>query len=374
MTPYSRQSINEEDIAAVVAALRDDILTGGAKVAQFEAEIASYIGVKYCVAVSSGTAALHTAYACAGIGEEDEIITSPLSFVATSNAALYVGAIPKFVDITFDGNIDIKKIEAAITPKTKAIVPVDYAGKPVDIKAITVIAKQHNLVVIEDAAHAFGSKIGNQFVGSVADITTFSFHPVKPLTTLEGGALVTNDKEIYEKALRFRSHGVEKKKVWNMDMVELGYNYRLSDVACALGLSQLNRIEHFITQRNEIADFYDEFFEKTALFFPIKISHPLRSSRHLYPIILDRSLWCAKEELFEACIAAGIGVQVHYKPIYQNSYYIKKFGKMKLPNCEDFYRSVLAIPCHQGVSITQAKEIAKTLLEILKPYEKGCRF
>jgi UDP-4-amino-4,6-dideoxy-L-N-acetyl-beta-L-altrosamine transaminase len=374
MIPYSRQEINADDIAAVVSALQDDILTGGNKVAAFEQKIADYLGVKYCIAVSSGTAALHTAYAVAGISEGDEVITTPLSFVATSNAALYVGAIPKFVDINFDGNINVSKIEAAISDKTKAIVPVDYAGKPVDIRSIMQIAKKHNLVVIEDAAHAFGSKFDDTFVGQSADITTFSFHPVKPFTTLEGGALVTNDKDYYEQALRFRSHGIVKKNVWNMDMVELGYNYRLSDVACALGMSQLNKLEHFIEKRNEIAAFYDEYFEKNPYFISLKLSKSLRSSRHLYPIILDRSMWCPKEDIFEACKAAGIGVQVHYKPIYQNSYYVKKFGKMRLSTCEDFYLAVLALPCHQGMSLDDAKMLADTFLALLEPYKLGCKY
>lgn len=198
MNPYSRQQIDEADIAAVVEVLRSDILTGGPKVAEFEARICEYVGAKHAVVFNSGTAALHAAYHALELGEGDEVITSPISFAATANAALYVGAKPVFVDVKFDGNIDENKIEAAITPNTKAIVPVDYAGNPVAIEVIMATAKKHGLKVVEDAAHAFGSMIGGVKVGLRADVTTFSFHPVKPLTTTEGGALVTDDAAVAE--------------------------------------------------------------------------------------------------------------------------------------------------------------------------------
>jgi UDP-4-amino-4,6-dideoxy-L-N-acetyl-beta-L-altrosamine transaminase len=372
MIPYSRQQIDESDIDAVVKALRGDILTGGEAVREFEAEIAAYTGAKHAVVFNSGTAALHAAYDALGIGEGDEVITTPLSFAATSNAALYVGATPVFVDIRYDGNIDETRIEAAITAKTKAIVPVDYAGNPVAIEAIMALANKHGLKVFEDAAHAFGSMIGEKKVGAFADVTTFSFHPVKPLTTLEGGALVTDDEAVAETARRFRSHGIERKQLWNMDMVALGYNYRLSDVQCALGRSQLARLEAFIEKREAIARYYDSALADSPYCFTIPIPKKTRSVRHLYPVLLDRSLWCSKEEIFMACQEAGLGVQVHYKPIYQHTYYKERFGTQRMEVAEEFYRAELSIPCHQGMDLDEARYVVESLLGILERYGKGC--
>lgn len=373
MNPYSRQVIDEADIKAVVAALREDILTGGGTVATFEKKIAEYTGVREAVVFNSGTAALHAAYHILGIGEGDEVITTPISFAATSNAALYVGARPVFVDVRFDGNINETLIEAAITEKTRAVVPVDYAGTPVAIEAINAIARKHDLKVIEDGAHAFGSMRGAQKVGAQADVTTFSFHPVKPFTTLEGGALVTDDPALAEAARRFRSHGIERGRLWNMDMVELGYNYRLSDVQCALGISQLEKLDGFLKKREEIAAYYDKAFAGHSLLFAPRLPEGIRSSRHLYPVMLDRTLWCSKEDIFQACREAGLGVQVHYKPIYQHSYYKKLFGPQRLDTAEDFYRAELSIPCHHAMGVEEAETVVKKVSEILEKYSGGCR-
>jgi UDP-4-amino-4,6-dideoxy-L-N-acetyl-beta-L-altrosamine transaminase len=374
LNPYSRQLIEDDDIKAVINALRQDILTGGKKVDEFEEAIAKYIGVKYCVVFNSATSALHGAYYCIGLDKGDEIITSPISFVATSNAALYLGAKPLFVDVRFsDGNIDERKIEEKITPHTKAIVPVDYSGNPVNIKTILEIAKRFNLKVIEDAAHAFGSMIGDKKVGSFSDISIFSFHPVKPFTTIEGGALVTNDEKIYKKAKLFRSHGIVKKDKWNMDMTGLGFNYRLSDVACALGLSQLKKIDRFIKTRNEIAQFYDESFKDFELCHPIKRQNNTLSSFHLYPILLDRTLWCAKEDIFDALRQKGLGVQVHYKPIYQNSFYKNLFGEQYFSNAEDFYKAELSILLHHAMDLDDAKNMVKILKNVLSFYQNSCK-
>ncbi len=373
MNPYSRQTIDETDIRAVTAALQSDILTGGSTVGTFEKKIAGYIGAKEAVVFNTGTAALHAAYHILGIGEGDEVLTTPISFAATSNAALYVGAKPVFVDVRFDGNINETLVEAAITENTRAIVPVDYAGTPVAIEAINALAKKHNLKVIEDAAHAFGSMRGDKKVGIDADVTAFSFHPVKPFTTLEGGALVTDDADLAEAARRFRSHGIERGRLWNMDMTELGYNYRLSDVQCALGISQLEKLDGFLKRREAVAAYYDKAFERHPLLFVPKLPEGVRSSRHLYPVMLDRSLWCAKEDIFQACLDAGLGVQVHYKPIYQHSYYKKRFGSQRLDTAEDFYRAELSIPCHHGMGIEEAETVVKTLSGILERYSGGCR-
>ena len=373
MNPYSRQVIDEADIQAVVAALKEDILTGGITVDRFEKKIAEYIGAKEAVVFNSGTAALHAAYHILGIGEGDEVVTTPISFAATSNAALYVGAKPVFVDVRFDGNINESLIEAAITEKTRAIVPVDYAGTPVAIDAINALAKKHNLKVIEDAAHAFGSVRGERKVGVDADVTAFSFHPVKPFTTLEGGALTTDDPALAEAARRFRSHGIERGRLWNMEMVELGFNYRLNDVQCALGISQLEKLDGFLEKREAIAAYYDQAFAGHPLLFTPKLPEGTRSSRHLYPVMLDRSLWCSKENIFQACKDAGLGVQVHYKPIYQHKYYKERFGSQRLDTAEDFYRAELSIPCHHAMGPEEAETVVKKLSEILEKYSGGCR-
>ncbi len=373
MIPYSKQSINEDDIAAVAEALRGDFLTGGKRVEAFENALGAYIGVKYVCVLNSATSALHVAYTCVDVGENDEIITTPITFAATANAALMCGAKPIFCDIKDDGNIDEEKIEALITPKTKAIVPVDFGGNPVAIEKIRVLCDKHKLPLIEDASHALGSEVGGQKVGTLADIAIFSFHAIKPITTCgEGGAIATNDEKIYEKAKLLRSHGIVKKQLWNSDMLTLGHNYRLSDVACALGESQLKRLDVFIEKRAKIARFYDEAFKNNPYFFTIGIPLHVKSSYHLYPILLDKSLWCSKEEIFEALHVKGIGVQVHYKPTYQFSHYKALFGDQSLLRTEAFYKAELSLPCHQEMSLEDASFVATTLLETLKNI-KGCK-
>ncbi len=373
MIPYSRQSIDEDDINAVIEALKSDFLTGGKKVEEFEQALAKYLDVKYVCVMNSATSALHVAYKSIGLDKDDEIITTPITFAATSNAALMCEAKPIFCDVKTNGNINEEKIENLITSKTKAIVPVDFGGNPVNINKIQEICKKHKLHLIEDCAHALGSEIDGQKIGTQADISIFSFHAIKPITTCgEGGALVTNNKELYEKAKLLRSHGIVKKQVWNSDMVELGYNYRLSDVASALGISQLKKLDYFIEKRAEIASFYNERFENNPYFFPIKPPLHVKSAYHLYPILLDRSLWCAKEDIFKELQAKGIGIQVHYKPTYQFSYYKKLFGDIKLHNTEEFYKAELSIPCHQEMSLEDANFIADTLLNVLARH-KGCK-
>ena len=210
-------------------------------------------------------------------------------------------------------------------------------------------------------------------MGAQADISIFSFHPVKPLTTLEGGAIATNDDELANLARLYRSHGITKKRLWNSDMSVLGYNYRLSDVACALGLNQLKRLDAMIARRNEIAAFYDEKFAKNPYFSTIKIPNGTTSSRHLYAILLFPQLWCAKEDIFAALYERGIGVQVHYKPTYKFSFYRDRYGEIALPNANEFYNAELSIPCHQGMSDADVKFVAENLLEILAKFDTGCR-
>jgi UDP-4-amino-4,6-dideoxy-L-N-acetyl-beta-L-altrosamine transaminase len=375
MIPYSCQSIDQHDIDEVVRVLQSSHLTQGKEVLLFEEAICDYIGCKHAITFNSATSALLAAYSVAGFAKGDEVITSPLSFVATSNMLLALDATPIWCDIKLDGNIDERLVEKLITPKTKAIVAIDFAGKPIAIETLHAIAKKHNLLLIEDASHAFGSAIDGKKVGTFSDMSIFSFHAIKPLTTGEGGCVVT-DNEAYATALKlFRSHGIVKKELWNSDMVSLGHNYRLTEFAAALGRSQLNRIDTFLDKREAIARYYDERFAGHKLFSTLKLGMNIRSSRHLYPILLMPSLHCVKEEIFTSLQERGLGVQVHYKPIYQNSYYKEKFGEVRLDVCEDFYRSELSIPCHQEMSMEDAKMVADTLLEILENFKhRGCSF
>ena len=375
MTPYSRQSIHQEDIDEVVRVLQSSHLTQGREVELFEEAICEYLGVAHAITFNSATSALFAAYSVAEISQDDEIITSPISFVATSNMFITLGAKPTWCDVRLDGNIDETRIEALITSRTKAIVPVDFAGKSVAIEKIKELAKKHKLLVIEDAAHAFGSSVNGKKVGTFADMSIFSFHAIKPFTTGEGGCVVTHNEEFATKLRLFRSHGMVKKKLWNSDMQTMGHNFRLTEFAAALGRSQLHRLDSFITQREEIARYYEERFAGHKLFSVIELEPNTRSSHHLYPILLNPSLHCVKEEIFEALQARDLGVQVHYKPIYQNSFYKELFGETRLDVAEDFYRSEISIPCHQEMSLEDATHVADTLLEVLEQYAyRGCSF
>ncbi|MEA1916712.1 MAG: aminotransferase class I/II-fold pyridoxal phosphate-dependent enzyme, partial [Campylobacterota bacterium] len=266
MIPYSCQSINEDDIEAVVEALKSSHLTQGERVLEFEKALCEYVGVKHAVTFNSATSALHSAYIAAEIGIDDEVITTPISFVATSNMFVELGAKPIWCDVKLDGNIDERFIERLITSKTKAIVPVDFAGKSVEMEKILQIASKHNLMVIDDASHALGAEFSGKKVGSMADMSIFSFHAIKPITTAEGGAVVTNSNELAKKLIKIRSHGIVKKTLWNSDMDSMGYNYRLSDVAASLGVSQLKRLDAFIQKREQIAQIYAEAFKNSKLF------------------------------------------------------------------------------------------------------------
>jgi len=372
MLPYSRQLIEDDDIKAVIKALKADMITQGKRVLEFEKEVAAFLGRKFVLSFNSATAALHTANFAVGIKEDDEIITTATSFVATSNAALYLGAKPVFCDIKKDGNIDEKKIEALITKKTKAVVPVDFGGNVCDTKSIKEICKKYNLAFIEDACHAFGTKVGDKRAGFDADIACYSLHAIKPITTIEGGLLATDDEEIYQKAKIFRSHGMVKKEAFKSDMEVLGYNYRLNDVACALGLSQLKKTDLFLQKRAEIAKYYDERFDKNPYFSTVKIPPHIKSSYHLYPILFFRDLWCKKEDIYEELKKEGIITQVHYRPIYQNSYYQQFYKDLKIRSAEEFYKAELSIPCHQKMSLKDAKFVADMLFKVSVAFSRSC--
>jgi UDP-4-amino-4,6-dideoxy-L-N-acetyl-beta-L-altrosamine transaminase len=372
---YSTQLIEQDDIDGVIEVLKGDLLAQGEKVAEFEKALCEYTGAKYAVTFNSATSALFGAYCVCGLSEGDEVITTPISFVATSNMLIEVGAKPIWCDVKLDGNIDENQIEKLITTKTKAIVPVHFAGKPVDLKKIHEIANKHNLLVIEDGAHALGSSINGKKIGSFSDMTIFSFHAIKPITTSEGGAVLTDNEEWANKLRLIRSHGMIKKKFWNSDMISMGYNFRMTEVAGSLGITQIKKLDNFIDKRNQIASYYDERFQNEKLFITTKIEENTISSRHLYPIILNPELQCPKEDIFKELQEKGLGVQVHYKPIYQNSFYKEKFGNVSLPVANDFYLSEISIPCHQKMTLEDAKYVADTLLEILKKYKhRGCSF
>ncbi|MBU0720401.1 UDP-4-amino-4,6-dideoxy-N-acetyl-beta-L-altrosamine transaminase [bacterium] len=372
---YSTQCIEEDDIKGVMEVLNSPFLTQGRKVEEFEKALCDYTGAKYAITFNSATSALSGAYLACGISEGDEIITSPISFVATSNMFVTLGARPVWCDVKLDGNIDETQIQRLITPKTKAIVPVDFAGKPVAIELINSIAKQHNLLVIQDASHALGSSMNGKKIGILADMTIFSFHAIKPITTSEGGAVLTDNEE-YAKELRLiRSHGMIKKELWNSDMVRMGYNFRMTEVAGSLGVTQIKKLDTFIKKRNEISAYYDERFKNEKLFLTQKISSGQISSRHLYPVILAPQLHCSKEDIFKELQELGLGVQVHYKPIYQNSFYKEKFGEISLPVANDFYRSEISIPCHQQMSLEDAEFVADIFLKVINKYSfRGCSF
>ncbi|MDR2033263.1 MAG: UDP-4-amino-4,6-dideoxy-N-acetyl-beta-L-altrosamine transaminase [Helicobacteraceae bacterium] len=362
---YSSQIIDEGDIEAVVRALKSGVLTQGAAVEAFENALCEYTGAKYAIAVNSATAALHISYLAAGLGANDEVIVPAITFAATANAAIYCGGASVFADVDFaSGLIDINAIEALITPKTKAIAPVHYAGSLCDMEAIGAVAARRNLIVIEDAAHALGSfDAANKSAGTFGAMGVFSFHPVKPITTGEGGAIVTSDAELAKKARLLRSHGIARGDLWEQDMIALGFNYRVSDLNCALGVSQLKRIDKTIKRREEIATLYDRAFANSDRITPLKTPTKTRQkthSRHLYPILLDSAI--DKTKLFNKMREKNIGVQVHYKPVYSHSYYIKRFGERFLPQSEAFYRSELSLPCHSALSDDEIAFVIETIL------------
>lgn len=367
---YGKQSIDEEDIQAVVDVLRSDYLTQGPIVEEFERAIADYVGAKYAVAFSNGTAALHGAYYAAGIREGDEVITTPITFAATANAVLYCGGTPVFADIhpkTY--NLDPKEAEKKITSRTKAIAPVDFTGQPCDIDAFMELAEKYNLVIIEDGAHSLGAEYKGKKVGSQAHMTMFSFHPVKPITTGEGGIITTNSEEYFEKLKLFRSHGIMKTDYakeqgdWYYEMVDLGYNYRMNDIQAALGLSQLKKLDTFLEKRRAIADYYNEQLKNiSGIITPYQDTNT-NSGWHLYMIQLDQTIiQKTRKEVFEAMRAAKIGVHVHYIPVYKFPYYktILK-GSEECVNAEEWYIQALTLPLHPSLEKNQYEKVLNSI-------------
>lgn len=363
---YGRQSLDEDDIQAVIDTLRSPNLTQGPKIAEFEQAIADYVGVKYAVAFCNGTAALHGACYAAGIGEGDEVITSPITFAASANCVRYVGGTVVFADIDAETyNIDPAEIRKNITPQTKAIIPVDFTGQPVHIDEIMAIAKEHNLVVIEDGAHSLGATYKGRKVGQTADMTMFSFHPVKPVTTAEGGIIVTNNETYYKKMLQFRSHGIEQvpyspeKGGWYYEMTDLGYNYRMTDLQAALGVSQLKKLDSFIARRQGIARQYDEaFIDEPGIVTPKQLADT-ESGWHLYMVQLEN---VDRKQVFDVMRAANIGVHVHYIPVYWHPYYRELGYEHGLcPVAEAWYEKALTLPIHPGLTSVEIQRVIENL-------------
>lgn len=368
--PYSRQSIDEKDIAAVCSVLRSDYLTTGPKIEEFEQAICSYVGAKHGVAVSNGTAALHCAMYALGIDSGDEVIIPPITFASTANCVCFMGATPIFADVD-PGTMLIgpKEVEGKITPRTKAIIGVDYAGQPCDWESLRVLANKHGLALIADSCHAIGAEYKGNNVGTLADMTIFSFHPVKHITTGEGGMIVTDDKDYSDKMRIFRSHGIttdartrEKTGAWFYEMVDLGYNYRISDIQCALGLSQLEKLPEWIKQRQKIAGMYDQFFAENNLSSPLTVRQDRTHVYHLYVVQMKN-----RDKVFSDLREQGIGVNVHYVPVHLHPYYQKKFGYGKglCPVAEKAYEQLITLPLYPGMRNKDVKMVKRIIKDIV---------
>jgi perosamine synthetase len=374
--PYGKQSIDEEDIAAVVETLRSDWLTTGPKVGEFEEAFASWVGARYAVSFSSGTAALHGAAFAAGIGVGDEAITSPLTFAATANCVLYQGGTPVFADVQTDTlNIDPERVSERITPRTKALLPVDYAGHPADLDKLYAVADRHGLTIIEDACHALGAEYHGRRVGSISHMTVFSFHPVKHLTTGEGGMVTTDNPHFADKLRKFRNHGISSEArarqangQWHYEMVLLGFNYRLTDIACALGLRQLSKLEINLARRRDVAAKYSETLgDFSAITLPDVRDHVL-PAWHLYPLRLDlEALSTGRAEIFQALRAENIGVNVHYIPVHLHPYYRDRFGYKPgdYPVAESAYERLISLPMFHGMTDNDVDDVLCALEKVM---------
>lgn len=395
--PYSTQLIDKRDIKRVKSALKSPLLTQGELCEEFEKKIAKYIGAKYALCFNSATSALYCAYRCV-FKQGQSVITTPNSFVATANMLLACGCKPIFADILDDGNISVESIKSLLTTKitntasnnSKAqniagIVSVDFAGKSVEAKSIKSLAKAHNLAFVSDSSHAFGGELDGRKIGTFADVSIFSFHAIKPITTAEGGAIITNDKSIYVRAKLLRSHGLSKISLWDSEVQDFGFNFRLNELQAALGLSQLEKIDEFLAKREKIAKIYDEAFcenPKKEYFAPTHAQNPpnIKSTNHLYPILLSNNLIPHKEAIFKALQARGLGVQVHYKPIFDyelfrdcmldrqaKKHQAKSQAEHKARHkARWWYEAEISLPLHQAMSKKNIKYCIKSVLEVFR--------
>ena len=379
---YGHQYVDDADIQAVVDVLKSDFLTCGPKIEEAETKLCKITGAKYAVLIANGTAALHAAMFAADVGPGDEVITTPITFAASANCALYCGAKPVFADInpkTY--NINPESVEKKITDKTKAVVAVDFTGQAVEIDKIREICDRHNLIFIEDAAHSLGTKYNGKPVGSLADMTEFSFHPVKTCTAGEGGAITTNDDELYKRLVLFRTHGITRNQElmdkpseggWYYQQVALGYNYRMTDIQAALLSSQLDKLERFGKRRKELVKRYNEAFSAMP---ELVVQQEIAQSdtvRHLYIIQLNLDmLKCGRREVFEALQAEGLGVNVHYIPVYSFPYYQKLGYRMgECPNAERLYERIISIPLYYSLTDEEQDKVIKTVNKVIKYYRR----
>lgn len=379
---YGRQYIDEEDIRAVTETLQSDYLTCGPRITQLEHKLCAITGAKYCVAVSNGTAALHIAALAAGIGPGDEVITTPITFAASANCALYCGARPVFADIDPDTyNISPASIRAHITPRTRAVVAVDFTGQAAELDEIRAICREHNLTLIEDAAHAIGTRYKGQPVGSIADMTTFSFHPVKTVTAGEGGAVTTDNRELYDRLVLLHAHGITRDRdqmahptddPWYNEQTAYGFNYRMTEFQAALLMSQLDKLERFSRRRKEIVQKYDEAFSRIP---QIQVQREIPASdttRHLYILRLRSEMMrCTRREFFDAMAAEGVHSQVHYMPVYWHSYYENLgYEKGLCPQAERYYQEVMSLPLYYSLTDRDVEDVIRIVEKLVSYYAK----
>lgn len=379
---YGHQYIDEADVEAVVDVLRYHDLTCGPKIKELEDKLCAVTGAKYAVVCSSGTAALHIACLAAGVGEGDEVITTPVTFAASANCALYCGARPVFADIDPETyNIDPDKVREAVTEKTRAVVVVDYTGQSAALDPIMEICKEHGLVLIEDGAHVIGTKYKGRANGSVSDMTTFSFHPVKTVTGGEGGAVLTNDENLYRRLLLYRSHGItrdvslmehEPDGPWYYEQVALGYNYRMTDIQAALIISQLDKLPMFCARRKEIAARYNEAFGKIPCLFIQKEIPDSDTTRHLYILrIIPEKLTINRRQFFDALAAENVCCNVHYIPVYYFPYY-EKLGYQRglCPNAEKLYEEIISLPIYYAMTDEDVESVIEAVTKISMYYAR----
>ncbi len=380
--PYGHQWIDEDDIAAVVEVLRSDWLTTGPKVDEFEQAFSAFVSAREAVAVSNGTAALHAAMYAIGIGPGDEVIVPPITFAATANAVVFQGGTPIFADVDPDTLLlDPNQVEAKITPRTRAIIAVDYTGQPCDYDALRFIADRHGLKLVADACHAIGGSYKGRPVGSLADLSTFSFHPVKHITTGEGGMITTDDPELARRMRVFRNHGIttdhrqrEQLGSWFYEMVDLGYNYRLTDIQCALGMSQLRKLPKWVACRQEIAQRYDEAFAEIPVVRPLEVRSDVSHAYHLYVIQLDLTqLKVGRAEIFSALLAEGIGVNVHYIPVHLHPFYRGRFATKPglCPVAEAAYTRLISLPIFPKMTDKDVSDVIHAVRKVIDHYWIG---
>lgn len=381
LLPYGRQSIDEDDIAAVVDVLRSDWLTTGPKVAEFEQAFAEFVTCKDAVAVSNGTAALHAAMHAIGIQPGDEVIVPAITFAATANAVVYRGGYPVFVDVDYDTLLlDPEQVERHISPKTRAIVAVDYAGQPCNYDDLRTLANRYGVWLIADACHAIGGSYKGRPVGSIADISTFSFHPVKHITTGEGGMTTTNNPELVHRMKIFRNHGIttdhrqrEQQGSWFYEMVDLGYNYRLSDIQCALGISQLRKLPAWVKRRQAIAMKYTTAFANLPAVQPLSVKENVSHAYHLYVVRFDMSkLKGTRAEIFTALRAEGIGVNVHYIPVHLHPFYRTHFSTKSgmCPVAEAAYEQIISLPIFPLMTDDDVNDVVVAVQKVIQAYMK----